>query len=116
MPRFVRYNEPLEASILMPVYNERTVVEWCLAQVLSAPLPEEMERELAASERRDERGDKSQPEQNLRALLLVIQPCSARIAHQQNCAEDIRTTVWIWRRVDPVLPWRGLLLILVARK
>ena len=25
-------------------------------------------------------------------------------------------TVWIWRRVDPVLPWRGLSLILVARK
>ena len=25
-------------------------------------------------------------------------------------------TVWIWRRIDPVLPWRGLSLILVARK
>jgi hypothetical protein len=25
-------------------------------------------------------------------------------------------TVWIWRRADPVLPWRGLSLILVARK
>ena len=30
----------------MPVYNERTVVERCIGQVLSAPLPEEMEREL----------------------------------------------------------------------
>ena len=30
----------------MPVYNERTVVERCLLQVLSAPLPEEMEREI----------------------------------------------------------------------
>src|SRR5260370_314246 len=33
-------------SILIPVYNERTVVERCLAQVLAAPLPENMEREL----------------------------------------------------------------------
>jgi len=30
----------------MPVYNERTVVERCIAQVLTAPLPEHMEREL----------------------------------------------------------------------
>ena len=33
-------------SILIPVYNERTVVERCLAQVLGAPLPEDMNREL----------------------------------------------------------------------
>jgi len=33
-------------SILIPVYNERTVVEQSLAQVLDAPLPENMEREL----------------------------------------------------------------------
>ena len=33
-------------SILMPVYNERTVVERCLSLVLAAPLPENMEREL----------------------------------------------------------------------
>ena len=33
-------------SILIPVYNERTVVEKSLALVLSAPLPENMEREL----------------------------------------------------------------------
>jgi glycosyltransferase involved in cell wall biosynthesis len=36
----------MRLSILMPVYNERTVVERCLVQVLTAPLPEEMEREL----------------------------------------------------------------------
>jgi hypothetical protein len=23
--------------------------------------------------------------------------------------------VWFWRRVDPVLPWKGLSLIVVAR-
>ncbi|HBY61352.1 MAG TPA: glycosyl transferase [Solibacterales bacterium] len=33
-------------SILIPVYNERTVVERSLAHVLAAPLPENMEREL----------------------------------------------------------------------
>src|SRR6266436_3682741 len=33
-------------SILIPVYNERSVVERSLSLVLSAPLPENMEREL----------------------------------------------------------------------
>jgi glycosyltransferase involved in cell wall biosynthesis len=33
-------------SILIPVYNERTVVERSLSLVLDAPLPEEMHREL----------------------------------------------------------------------
>jgi glycosyltransferase involved in cell wall biosynthesis len=33
-------------SILIPVYNERTVVERSLALVLAAPLPENMDREL----------------------------------------------------------------------
>src|SRR5579872_3385943 len=36
----------MKLSILMPVYNERTMVERCIAGVLSAPLPESMEREL----------------------------------------------------------------------
>ncbi len=36
----------MKLSILIPVYNERTVVERSLAQVLAAPLPEQMEREL----------------------------------------------------------------------
>ncbi|MBZ5595828.1 MAG: glycosyltransferase [Acidobacteriia bacterium] len=36
----------MKLSILMPVYNERTVVERCISQVLSAPLPEQMQREL----------------------------------------------------------------------
>jgi glycosyltransferase involved in cell wall biosynthesis len=33
-------------SILIPVFNERTVVERSLSLVLAAPLPENMEREL----------------------------------------------------------------------
>ncbi len=36
----------MKLSVLMPVYNERTMVERCLAQVLAAPLPEALEREL----------------------------------------------------------------------
>jgi glycosyltransferase involved in cell wall biosynthesis len=36
----------MKLSILMPVYNERTVVERCISGVLTAPLPESMEREL----------------------------------------------------------------------
>jgi glycosyltransferase involved in cell wall biosynthesis len=36
----------MKLSVLMPVYNERTVVERSIAQVLNAPLPEDMEREL----------------------------------------------------------------------
>jgi glycosyltransferase involved in cell wall biosynthesis len=36
----------MKLSILIPVYNERTVVERGIAQVLTAPLPENMEREL----------------------------------------------------------------------
>src|SRR3974390_3163699 len=33
-------------SILIPVYNERTVIERSLSAVLDAPLPENMDREL----------------------------------------------------------------------
>ena len=36
----------MKLSILMPVYNERTVVERCISLVLTASLPENMEREL----------------------------------------------------------------------
>ena len=36
----------MKLSILIPVYNERVVVERSLALVLAAPLPENMEREL----------------------------------------------------------------------
>src|SRR5690349_16620804 len=36
----------MKLSILIPVYNERTVVERCLSLVLAAPVPENMDREL----------------------------------------------------------------------
>jgi glycosyltransferase involved in cell wall biosynthesis len=37
---------PMKLSILIPVYNERTVAERSISQVLAAPLPENMAREL----------------------------------------------------------------------
>ena len=36
----------MKLSILVPVYNERTVAERSLTQVLAAPLPENMQREI----------------------------------------------------------------------
>ncbi len=42
----VHNNKELLLSILIPVYNERTVIERSLALVLAAPLPENMDREL----------------------------------------------------------------------
>ena len=36
----------MKLSVLMPVYNERTVVGRCISLVLNAPLPENMEREI----------------------------------------------------------------------
>jgi glycosyltransferase involved in cell wall biosynthesis len=36
----------MKLSVLMPVYNERTVVERCVSLVVTAPLPENMDREL----------------------------------------------------------------------
>src|SRR5687767_4596523 len=36
----------MKLSILVPVFNERSVVARCLAKVVSAPLPEDMGREV----------------------------------------------------------------------
>jgi glycosyltransferase involved in cell wall biosynthesis/precorrin-6B methylase 2 len=36
----------MRLSVLIPVYNERTVVERCISQVVTAPLPENMDTEL----------------------------------------------------------------------
>ncbi|MBI1789531.1 MAG: glycosyltransferase [Acidobacteria bacterium] len=46
----------MKLSILMPVYNERTVVERCISLVLHAPLPENMERELVIVDDRSSDG------------------------------------------------------------
>jgi glycosyltransferase involved in cell wall biosynthesis len=65
-------------SILIPVYNERTMVERSLAQVLNAPLPENLEREL-----------------------IIVDDCSTdgtseileRIAEREPCIRLFRKTV-----------------------
>jgi glycosyltransferase involved in cell wall biosynthesis len=36
----------MKVSVLIPVYNERSVVESCISEVLTAPLPENMGLEL----------------------------------------------------------------------
>ena len=41
-----RHKEFMRLSILVPVYNERAVVETSLAKVLAAPLPEGVGREI----------------------------------------------------------------------
>jgi glycosyltransferase involved in cell wall biosynthesis len=46
----------MKLSILMPVYNERTMVERCFGQVLAAPLPENIERELVVVDDRSTDG------------------------------------------------------------
>jgi glycosyltransferase involved in cell wall biosynthesis len=46
----------MKLSVLIPVYNERTVVERSIAQVVSAPLPEQMERELVIVDDRSSDG------------------------------------------------------------
>jgi len=46
----------VKLSILIPVYNERAVVERSLSQVLAAPLPEDMERELTVVDDRSTDG------------------------------------------------------------
>ncbi len=46
----------MKLSILVPVYNERTLVERCLEAVINAPLPEDMERELVVVDDRSTDG------------------------------------------------------------
>jgi SAM-dependent methyltransferase len=46
----------MKLSILMPVFNERTMVERSIAGVLAAPLPENMERELVVVDDRSTDG------------------------------------------------------------
>src|ERR1022692_1795051 len=46
LSRLLHLHRFMKLSILMPVYNERTVVERCISLVVTAPLPENMDREL----------------------------------------------------------------------
>ena len=80
----------MKLSILMPVYNERTVVERCISLVLAAPLPENMERELVIVDDRSTDGTFD--------ILQRLAAGSGQIAlyrHERNCGKGaaVRTAI-----------------------
>jgi glycosyltransferase involved in cell wall biosynthesis len=80
----------MKLSILMPVYNERTVVERCIAQVLAAPLPEQMERELIIVDDRSTDGTWA-----ILELLAAAQPEIRLFRHEVNRGKGaaVRTAI-----------------------
>lgn len=69
----------MRVSILMPVYNERTMVERCIAGVLAAPLPENMERELIVVDDRSTDGT-----YDILERLAAAQPAIRLFRHEVN--------------------------------
>jgi SAM-dependent methyltransferase len=69
----------MKVSILMPVYNERTMVERCIAGVLAAPLPENMERELVIVDDRSTDGT-----YDILQRLAAQEPAIRLFRHEQN--------------------------------
>ena len=80
----------MKLSVLMPVYNERTVVERSIAQVVSAPLPEQMERELIIVDDRSTDGTS-----DILARLAATIPCIRLYRHEVNQGKGaaIRTAI-----------------------
>jgi glycosyltransferase involved in cell wall biosynthesis len=66
-------------SILIPVYNERTVVERSLSVVLQAPLPENMDRELIIVDDRSTDGT-----WNILERIAAENPCIRLYRHEKN--------------------------------
>lgn len=66
-------------SILIPVYNERTVVERSLSVVLNAPLPENMDRELIIVDDRSTDGT-----WNILERIAAQNPCIRLYRHEKN--------------------------------
>lgn len=77
-------------SILIPVYNERTVVEQSLALVLAAPLPENMDRELVVVDDCSTDGTSEILER-----LAAREPCIRLIRHSVNQGKGaaVRTAI-----------------------
>jgi glycosyltransferase involved in cell wall biosynthesis len=77
-------------SILVPVYNERTVVERCLSLVLTAPIPENMAREIVLV-------DDCSTDGTLAILerIAASNPCFKLIRHEVNRGKGaaIRTAI-----------------------
>jgi glycosyltransferase involved in cell wall biosynthesis len=80
----------MKLSILMPVYNERTMVERCIAQVLNAPLPEDMERELVVIDDRSTDGT-----WDILQRLAASQPLIRLFRHEVNQGKGaaVRTAI-----------------------
>ncbi len=80
----------MKLSILMPVYNERTVVERCLAQVLTAPLPENLEREIIMVDDRSTDGT-----WNILQRVAHENPCIQLHRHDRNQGKGaaVRTAI-----------------------
>ncbi len=77
-------------SILIPVYNERTVIERSLALVLKAPLPENMDRELILVDDRSTDGT-----WDILERLAQTEPNIRLYRHQQNQGKGaaVRTAI-----------------------
>ena len=77
-------------SILVPVYNERTVVERCLSLVLAAPIPENMAREIILV-------DDCSTDGTLKILerIAATNPCFKLLRHEVNRGKGaaIRTAI-----------------------
>ena len=80
----------MKLSILMPVYNERTVVERSMSLVLTAPLPEKMERELVVVDDRSTDGT-----WDILQRLAAAFPQIRLYRHEQNCGKGaaVRTAI-----------------------
>jgi len=80
----------MKLSILVPVYNERTLVERSLAQVLAAPLPEDLEREVILVDDCSKDGTSAILER-----LAAAHPCIRLYRHEVNQGKGaaVRTAI-----------------------
>jgi glycosyltransferase involved in cell wall biosynthesis len=80
----------MKLSILMPVYNERTVVERSISLVLTAPLPENMDRELVVIDDRSTDGT-----WDILQRLADAFPQIRLYRHEKNCGKGaaVRTAI-----------------------
>lgn len=80
----------MKLSILIPVYNERAVVRSCLEQVLAAPLPEDMDRELVIVDDCSHDGTAA-----ILAEIAAANPCIRLYRHEVNQGKGaaIRTAI-----------------------
>lgn len=80
----------MKLSILIPVYNERAVVRSCLEQVLAAPLPENMDRELIIVDDCSQDGTAAILEE-----MAALHPCIRLFRHEVNQGKGaaIRTAI-----------------------